>query len=502
MSTKPADAPDNVASQPSQVVQKYAPSVPNFMRLGSVPVNYLQEVETDLLEPVVFNDGSSSTVDGFCRFQLQNKGFLHSHSKIFFQLNISGAADRQIFPVNVGVGKLIKKAVLKIGNKVLNEISDWDKLHAFHSTKISNENMKERELYTTGRCLNYQINNGNGGSLGQKSTSISLSVGRDPTRTVADGAITYEDSNYQTMPFAVMEGNKNEEAPSFAIDLSDLFPFLKVHQLPLFTMNEPVTIELTLYPPVQGRCARVSETGSDQSHSINRNELKFCADYIYYGSGDEMEQWANQNKQLDFSFVDYRAITTTISNTSIQSDTVRNIGMASRLVSKVITMFGSTANGEHLIMMDTSAIAPALSADGVVSPIEYNLRYNDKFEFSSNIKNTARLYSLLQQSEGMVFISRDAYTGQGQAFEPATGQTNTFESNTLGAQRLVVGGAAGSYFFLCTRLSGGRVGQRGIELHVKASNGLRSDTVNIMRNYCEYMRSARLDNGVISVFNL
>ncbi len=501
MSTKPADAPDNVASQPSQVVQKYAPSVPNFMRLGSVPVNYLQEVETDLLEPVVFSDGSSSTVDGFVRFQLQNKGFLHSHSKIFFQLNTSSAAGRQIYPVNVGVGKLIKKAVLKIGNKVLNEISDWDKLHAFHSTKISNENMKMRELYTTGRSLNFMINNGNGGSLGQKATGISLSVGRDPTRTVATGAITYEDSDYKTMPFAIMENLKNEESPSFAIDLSDLFPFLKVHQLPLFTMTEPVTIELTLHPPVQGRCVRLEATGANQAHAINRNELKFCADYVYYGSGDEMEQWANQNKQLDFSFVDYRAITTSITNDSIKNDTVRNIGMASRLVSKVITMFGDTADGENRIMMDTAAIAPVAAADGVIGPFEYNLRYNDKFEFSSNIKNTARLYTLLQQSEGMVFISRDAYSGQGQAFEPATGQTNTFEGNGLSG-RLVVGGAAGSYFFLCTRLSGGRVGQRGIELHVKASGGLRTTAVDIMRNYCEYMRSARLENGVITVFNL
>ena len=55
-------------------------SVPDFLRLEQIPVNYIQQVETDLLEPVVFTQGTA-TSKGFARFTLQNKGFLHSHSK-------------------------------------------------------------------------------------------------------------------------------------------------------------------------------------------------------------------------------------------------------------------------------------------------------------------------------------------------------------------------------------------------------------------------------------
>lgn len=498
MSTKPADAPDAMRDDASAVVQKYAPTVPNFMRLGSVPVNYLQEIETDLLEPVIFNDGAGSSVDGFIRFQLQNKGFLHSHSKIFLSVKPHSTTGRAIYPPNVGVGKLIKKAVLKIGNKVLNEISDWDKLHAFHSTKISNENMKERELYTTGRCLNFAVNRANGGAIGCPAKGLSMEVGRDPDLTIQADLTTTDLDNLQ-MPFAVLEGAAQAEAPSYAVDLSDLFPFLKVHQLPLFTMIEPVTIELTLYPPTNHRLVHTGTGGTDVTQVLDQNEVKFCADYIYYGSGDEMESWANQNKQLDFSFVDYRSITTTVSNTSIQSDTVRNIGMASRLVSKVITMFGRSADdtGEDDLLMDTAAMSTVLDGTKkITGPIEYNLRYNDKFEFSSNVSNTARLYTLLQQAEGIVFINRSAYSSQGNAFAAAATQTNTFEGKTLSDD------IQGEFFFLCTRLSGGRVGQRGIELHVKAADGLKHTDVSIMRNYCEYMRSARLENGVISVFNL
>ena len=49
--------------------------IPDFVQLSKIPVNYDQQLETDLLEPVVFNQGSP-TQDGFCRFTLQNKGFL------------------------------------------------------------------------------------------------------------------------------------------------------------------------------------------------------------------------------------------------------------------------------------------------------------------------------------------------------------------------------------------------------------------------------------------
>ena len=52
-------------------------SIPDFIQLQQVPVNYIQQVDTDLLDPVVFNDGAA-TSDGFCRFTLQNKGFLSS----------------------------------------------------------------------------------------------------------------------------------------------------------------------------------------------------------------------------------------------------------------------------------------------------------------------------------------------------------------------------------------------------------------------------------------
>ena len=473
-------------SDPATQMSGEVERVPDFLRLGKVPVNYLQQLETDLLDPVVFNEGSGATTDGFCRFTLQPKGFLHSHSKLFVSLIPAAAVSQAIFPANIGVGSVIKKAVLKVGNKVINEISDWDYLHALKSAHISNENNVERELYTTGRFVNHAFVYDAGEN--DNASTYSLDVGRN---------INGGDINM--LPFADMDGNTaatRAESPTYAIDLSDLFPFLKVHQLPLYMITEPINIELTFRPPQNNRVVRVTGTPL-QEFLIDRNELKFCADYIFYGSGDEMARYAEQNQSMSFSFTDHRMISTSVSQASLASETVRNIGMASRQVNKVITMFNPPRANEETLLQGVSAEGSTADVsgganNGKVEALSYNLRYNDKFEFSSNITNSARLFNLLQDTEGVIFITRDEFNSGGVdgGIEP----TITFASKV---QRSDLQGA---FFFNATRLTGGRVGTRGIEIHVKFDS-IHTE-VDTMRNFCEYLRVAQLQNGEFTIFNV
>ena len=461
--------------------QQPAEQVPDFLRLGKVPVNYLQQLETDLLDPVVFNEGSGTTTDGFCRFTLQNKGFLHSHSKLFLSLTPPAGVTRAILPANIGIGSVIKKAVLKVGNKVINEISDWDYLHGLKSAHISNENNVERELYTTGRYVNHAFIYDEGEE--EKASTYGLEVGRN-----LDGG------DMKMLPFAVMDGGAPLKSPSFAIDLSDLFPFLKVHQLPLYMITEPINIELTFRPPADNRIVKITGAASG-SFNIDQNELKFCADYIFYGSGDEMARYAEQNKSMSFSFTDHRMISTSVTQASLQSDTVRNIGMASRQVNKVITMFNPARANEASVLQGVSAEGSDVDQsggvnDGKVEGLSYNLRYNDKFEFSSNVTNSARLFNLLQDTEGVIFVTRDEYNSEGGGIE----ETITFEGKN---QRTDL---RGSFFYNATRLTGGRVGTRGIEIHVKFDS-IHTE-VTTMRNFCEYLRVAQLQDGEFTIFNV
>ena len=106
--------------------------------------------------------------------------------------------------------------------------------------------------------------------------------------------------------FAVMNGTSagtKAECPSFMVDLSDLFPFLKVHQLPLYMINEPINIELTFHPTTKFRTQIADTDTTDIAMNIVQSQLKFCADYIFYGATDEMERYANANRDMSFSSI-------------------------------------------------------------------------------------------------------------------------------------------------------------------------------------------------------
>tara|TARA_R110000796_G_scaffold3318_4_gene13070 strand:- start:885 stop:2330 length:1446 start_codon:yes stop_codon:yes gene_type:complete len=466
-------------TQSSSVPQPDA-GVPDFLRLQQIPVNYIQQVETDLLEPQVFQQGSA-TQDGFARFTVANKGFLSSHSKIFLAIEPTNAAQTNcFFAPHIGVGQVIKKAVLKIGNKALNELDSWAGLHAMKSSMISNENSLERELYTTGRCMSNQF------EYNTNESRLASSIGLDTGMESVGG-------DTKLPGWAISSHTKLNECPSFSIDLSSLFSFLSVHQLPLYMLSEPLSIELTFQPTAKLRAQVVGST--NEPINIVRDELKFCADYVFYGATDEMARYEAANQDLNFSFVDYRLIEHSTTTAQMATGLVQNLGMANRLVPRVLSVLApdSSDNNEAGILGQYQSVSPLVNASGVAGAVKYNVRYNDRYEYTSDVENTARLFSLLTDAQGIPFLSRQLYSDQG----VAGGYTsNTFEGSDQSAQ------LAGRFFYLGTRLTNGRVGQRGVELHLSGdfpSGG--SKIPNLLRSYCEYLRVARLVGGKMEIYN-
>ena len=451
----------------------------NFLKLSTIPLNMEQKLETDLLEPVVFNDGSATTT-GFVRFTLQRKGILHSHSKLFLSLVPPAGVSSGYFPPSIGIGAVVESARLLCGNQVLNEISSWGNFHSVKSMVISNENNVEREQYTTGRGMSHQFNY----TAGSETTapSVGFENGRE-----------YGGADLEALPFAQMNGAvdasgylNSSESPSYAIDLSDLFPFLKVHQLPLAMIEQDVSIELTLTQQEEHR-ANV-KTGTDAlkaSYTIDRNELKFCADYIFWGDGDDFQKYMAQNRSQTFSFVDHRLTTTSIAagDTSV----IRNIGMANRMVNRIVTTFQNDSATDGVILNKYGNLSMDKDADSVVGGIQYNIRYNDRFEYSSNVSNPAQLFSLSQQAEGIPAVLREEFSNEGDLLTAGLYQGCGQDADL-----------AGEFFFVSTRLSAGRVGERGIELHLTLDS---QAGVTTMRTWSEYMRVAVLEDGIFTIYN-
>ena len=453
-----------------------ADTVPNFLMLKQIPVNYIQQVETDLLEPVVFNQGAAST-DGFSRFVLQNKGFLSSHSKIFVSLKPTSNVTNGYLAPQLGIGQVIKKAVLKIGNKQINEIDSWAGLYGVKSSLITNENNLEREQYLTGRVINHDFDYNDGSKALANGYSL-------------DNGMAFNGAEGLSQPtWAVMSGAKPDECPSYSIDLSDLFPFLKVHQLPLYMINEPIAIELTFQPTASHRIQIDTGDTAAEECEIVRDQLKFCADYIFYGATDEMDRFAQENGDLSFSFVDYRVVEHSTTTAALGEGLVRNLGMANRVVPRIIVTTSKSGDSEATILGQYNAVAPNVNASGVEGAFKYNVRYNDRFEFTSDVDNVARMFSIFTDSESVPFVTRDEYSDQGVAGQ-ITGEDYQGRAQNSNLQ--------GKFFYMGTRLTNGRVGQRGIELHL--TSGVPAN-VDLLRCYCEYVRVARLVNGMMEVYN-
>lgn len=453
---------------------------PDFLRLTSIPVNFVQQLETDLLEPVVFNQGSA-TNDGFCRFTLQNKGFLHSHSKIFLGLKLASGANTEDFPMpHIGIGQVVKKAVLKIGNKAINEIDSWRHLFAAKSSLITNENNLERELYMTGRGMAHDFNY----TLGSRFEATGYGLDNGLENVV--GADTDK-----RIPEWLRISTDDKTNPTLAIDLSDLFPFLKVNQLPLYMIDEPINIELTFYPQKGERVQIKDGSTADILCEIVRDDLKFCADYIYYGATDEMERYANANPEINFSFVDYRVVESSTSRTALQGSVVRNLGMANRIVPRVLTMISDSSVDEDGLLGEVNSLAPLYDANGQVGQVaktSYNLKYNDRFEYTTAIDNSARLFSEFTHSEGIPFITRQEFSDECKA----GGMTGKFAGHDQDLE------LTGQFFTLGTKLTNGRVGQRGIDLFITGDFPAGTD---VMRNFCEYVRVATLKGGMFEIYN-
>ena len=200
-----------VATSPQQPMKS---QIPDIVKIGAIPTSTQMDVETSILEPV---QHSQST----CWFVLENKGLLHSNSKLVFSVTDPAGVQNAYFPVNIGVFSLIKSARLMSGGKVLSEVQDQNVLTAYESMFISNEHNVEREIFSTGRLMNHNFE-----------YDISASGTKSPG-VIVDTQMDYNGTKYLIPSF--IEASAESE---FQINLSDLFGLLRQQQIPLYLMQE------------------------------------------------------------------------------------------------------------------------------------------------------------------------------------------------------------------------------------------------------------------------
>lgn len=470
-----------------------ADRIPDLIKVGAIPSSYGQMLHTDVIDATTFSQNR-------VRFTLQRvAGFLHSNSKITLAVTPL-TTSTAFYPLNVGVSNLVKSAALRIGNETVCEIDDYDQFHAYQSMFISNEDNKEREQFLSQRCISHKpIYDDRTANTTDKppnsAKKVGLDVGRNPVVPAGGGAGTF-----QLLPFQLHDATSAQtisQAPVYSVYLSDLFPFLKFNQLPLFMIDQEVHIDIEFQPTTSSlsaaglsrrMCVANSDAASNQvEYQINEDEVKLIYDSISF-DGEIMEKYKQQNQSLTFQYVDYRLAKRTGDQAEF-ADLTFQLGGNGRLVSKVIMGLQRNENFTPVSLLNgvTAKDVPAAQS------LSLNLLYNDLFEFNTDRSNAALLFHTTQHAEGKVpMVTRDEYQTSGVSAITA----ETFEGH---AQNSGAVGLGGLFRWTAIRPNKGqRVNNKGMDLTYKAT-GLPADTYTL-RVYLEMMKVAKIENGRFSCY--
>ena len=511
-----------------------AGAIPDLVKIGTIPSDTAIDVATEILEPVSFSQSE-------CRFVLTNKGILHSNSRITFALKgdaFTGAAGGAglgqdiFFPANIGVASLLQRVRLTVGGKTISEIEDFNHYYAYESQFIPPETNKEREQIFTGR-----IGLGVRPTLTQRETaynvagtdtnnieslteagSVCIDNGKDFDQN-ADGNTTnarsglLDKANTPTNSRMVFDFQKEENKGVFSILLADLFPFLKMNQLPLFMLTEQVAIHLTFQQQTADATAskravvslkNTNPLGNDINKDVDivRDDVKMVADYIFYPQ-EMMAQYQMANRNMSFNYVDYQFVKRSVPQAEFEGQLIQNVGGAGRIVNKVCVQVENKQPNTKGLINNYGSDSPLISATST-GTIETNLRYNDLFLFPIDVSNSARQFHNVVQVEGRIpHISRDIYSGQGQLAKEAVkggfefypmGSAYTHVAGTTSPLNCDVRSRANWHCYALNR--GERVNSRGIELYDKRNSMSGGST---LRCWLQVVRMAQLNDGKMEV---
>ena len=486
--------------------------IPDLIKIGSIPSDMSVDVDTDVLDPVVINDK-------FCRFVLNNKGFLHSFSKIVLATESPTQAESVCYPVGVGIHSLIQRCALKIGTKTIAEIEDFAHWMAYKSMFIENDINHYRETFITNRVLAHEFNyitEDRASAVQQDDVDADNVYIKGQVEPIIGARLLYNSASATAVQnlgnVAIADelqlNNRSGNEPEFSISVADLFPFLRFNQLPLYMIDQQVSIELHFTPNsgINHRTCVESTALTSSPAPILTSAVQFVADYIYY-DGELMERYRNANPSMTYNYIDYRLNKRSIPFASLGQKTIMNVGGAGRIVSKCISGLANDAKAtpdDSNLNIYSALIGLADDTNNNNQPLITNLRYNDNYLYPLDRENPAIHFNDVIQGEGNVpHVNRIEYSGETQGntrpiMDGTTKGDITYNDQPGGN---VLQGVANNFFYQVYRLNRNeRINSRGIEIEVNYSNNAGFDNnTHTHRTWLEILRSATLTNGMFEI---
>ena len=347
-------------------------SLPDVLNVQPLPSIQTMNIETNQLDPIVINQN-------FARFVLERKGILDVGSTFTFSVHPTDTAngDKQCFlPVKTGIHSLIKRAVLKVGTKVLATSDDYNFYQTIKRAFKTNEEKAQKDLVKVGSLDVMEPDNQGTGKYQMKS-------------------VIYSNATTSTIDPALALTVSETDCPVFSIKLSELFPMMKNVQLPLYLIAENVSIELSFSSQPAGTEGVISvfKDGytAGTGMKVGTDNVKFLADYLTY-ENERMDATAKlvmSDTGLVMPYEDLILTSSTVPKVApdptgtavVSQSVVRDLGLSGRNVRSIVLH-------DHIVGHNTLVGVYGSNAYNV--PDAYNWRINDKLVYSRDVINEAR----------------------------------------------------------------------------------------------------------------
>ena len=359
-------------------------SFPEVLKTRPDPNAFPQNmaVHSTRIDPVVFNDGVSGT-NGSLRFNLDSNvgGILDQNSHLCLSLRIPNG-HLAYYPAGIGIMSLVKNCRLYIGGVEISSTNSWNQYQTVESTASQGQSRKNYDTIKYGSNFYFQNNNDQ------------ASLPADARDTVGFGGEGYTEADKSAIgPQFTRTSLTNGDADTFqgSIPIGYLFKFMQDRQLPIFLMDEQVTIEIDLQDDLGNGQRYCDFEGWAVGSQLVLNDCYLLADYMIYPP-DTMEAIADQQQSVGLRF-DYRDVETNVSlvpNAGAVTDStfVQLIGGVNQRIRNLKIV-------NQPVLDDTNTILGDYLSTGKYTQKSVNLKINNSNYFPDNDQTYPQLYANL-----------------------------------------------------------------------------------------------------------
>ena len=166
--------------------------LPDVLNVKPLPSIQTMNVDTNILDPIVVNQS-------LARFVLEKKGILDVGSSFTFSLVCdAGAVDKCFLPIRTGVHSVVKRAILRIGTKIIATSDDYPYYQTMKRMFKTNEERFQKDSVKHGTADVVQPDNQGTGFYQLKSAVYS-----DATTALADPALRITNSELECPIFQI-----------------------------------------------------------------------------------------------------------------------------------------------------------------------------------------------------------------------------------------------------------------------------------------------------------